>query len=318
MTGPLFDYSVFGLAVSSAIALPGLHPPSGLGSPMRLDALRASDFPPPPGAPHCVGGFEAHWHVEDGRWLSRYGAGSGTPLWSMEAHSGGSRLDVRWSDPAQLHDIPAVVQGAGLAMALHLRGDFILHASAVAVAGRAILVIGNSGAGKSSTAAALVRAGCPLVSDDMAVLDVEGEGVAVRRGPLRMRVYEDSARAAGWAGPLPRLFRHPVFDDKRYIDVPGTLQAESAEVAAIFVLQPRDGGSGRVLIERLEPRAALAPLLRNIYRASFLDSDRSKLAAERCAWIASRIPVASVRRPESLEALPEIAGSITRFASALR
>jgi hypothetical protein len=317
MSGQLFHYSVFGLAVTSNLALPGLHPPAGQGSPLRIDAVRAQDFAAPESPPHCASGFEAHWHVEDGRWLSRYGEGSGTPLWAMEAHSGGAQLDVRWSEPGQLHDIPAVVQGAGFAMALHLRGAFILHASVVAVAGRAILVIGDSGAGKSSTAAALVRGGCPLVSDDMAVLDVVGEGMAVRRGPLRMRVYEDSARAAGWTGTLPKLFRHPIFEDKRYIDVTNTLQSETAGVCAIFVLEPRDRSAARLSVEPLSPRAALGPLLRNIYRAPFLDGARGKIAAERCAWIAGSIPVVTVHRLDSLDALPDIAAAITQYASAL-
>lgn len=317
MSDGLFHYSVFGLAVRSNLALGGLHPPAEGGSPLLIDSARAQYFPAPEGPPHCAGGFEAHWHVGDGRWLSRYGEGSGTPLWSMEAHSGGARLDIRWSDPGQLHDIPAIAQGAGLAMALHLKGDFILHASAVAVGGGAILVIGDSGAGKSTIAAAMVHAGCPLVSDDMAVLDPQGEGAAVRRGPLRMRVYEDSARAAGWTQPLPKLFRHPIFDDKRYVDPPDPWPSAAARVAAIFVLQPRDVATGPLLIERLPPRAALAPLLRNIYRAPFLDPARAQLAAERCAWIAGRIPVLTVRRPDSLERLPELAGAIAGYAAAL-
>ena len=317
MSDKVFRYSVFGLDVTSDIALAGLRAPAGSGKPVRIHAACAQDFDAPDGPAHCVGGFEAHWHVGEGRWLSRYGAGSGTPLWSMEAHSGGARLDIRWSDPSQLHDIPAVVQGAGLAMALHLQGAFILHAGAVAVGGRAVLIIGNSGAGKSSTVAAMVRGGCPLISDDMAVLDVEGEGVGVRRGPLRFRIYEDSARAAGWTEPLPKLFHHPVFDDKRYIDLADGTSPETVGVAAICVLQPRGSGADRVAVERLPARAALGHLLRNVYRAPFLDPARAKLAAERCAWIAARVPVVAVHRPDALGSLPDIARAITGFASAM-
>ena len=315
MSEERFYYSVYGLAVSSNVALEGLHPPTGQGSPLLIDAAKAQDFAAPEGPPHHVGGFEAHWHLSQERWLSLYGEGSGTPMWSLEAHSGGAQLDIRWSDTSQLHDIPAVVQGAGLAMALHLQGAFILHASVVAVAGRAVLVIGDSGAGKSSTAAALVRGGCPLISDDMAVLNVVGEGIVARRGPLRMRVYEGPARAAGWTGTLPKLFRHPIFDDKRYIDLADTLQAETAPVTAIFVLEPRDASADRVRVERLSPRAALGALLRNIYRAPFLDAARAKLAAEQCAWIAGRVRVVSVHRPDGLAALPEIARAMKQYSS---
>jgi len=311
-----FQYSAFGLAISSQRPLPGLHAPTGGGIPVAVDFQRALDIAAPDAEPHRKAEFETHWHLQDGRWLSRYGEGRGVPLWSLEAQPGGTRLDVRWSDPSQLQDIPTIIQGAGLAMVLHLQGEFILHASAVAVGGRAILVIGDSGAGKSSTAAALVHSGCPLISDDMAVLDFGEGGVTVRRGPLRMRVYEDSARAAGWRQPLPKLFNHPVFDDKRYVDVANAFPEETAEIAAIFVLAPRGEPTDQLRLEPLSPRAALGPLLRNIYRAPFLDAARTKLAAQRCACIAGHVPVVQVHRPDSLDSLPETARAMAGFAAA--
>jgi hypothetical protein len=88
-------------------------------------------------------------------------------------------------------------------------------------------------------------------------------------------------------------------------------------VAAICVLQARGPGTDRVRIERLAPRVALGHLLRNVYRAPFLDPARAKLAAERCAWIAARVPVVAVHRPDALGSLPDIARAITGFASAM-
>lgn len=53
----------------------------------------------------------------------------------------------------------------------------IVHGSAVAVAGRGLLVVGPSGAGKSALALALMALGAGLVADDRTVLAVEGTGV---------------------------------------------------------------------------------------------------------------------------------------------
>ncbi len=52
-----------------------------------------------------------------------------------------------------------------------------VHASCVALAGRAVLVLGPSGSGKSALALQLMALGCVLVSDDRTVL-------TLRRGHL--------------------------------------------------------------------------------------------------------------------------------------
>ena len=50
-----------------------------------------------------------------------------------------------------------------------------LHASCVAVGGRAILITGPSGAGKSDLALRLIDRGATLVSDDQVILSIAGD-----------------------------------------------------------------------------------------------------------------------------------------------
>jgi serine kinase of HPr protein (carbohydrate metabolism regulator) len=52
---------------------------------------------------------------------------------------------------------------------------FLLHASCVAIDGRAVLIAGDSGAGKSDLALRLIDRGAVLVSDDQVALSVERE-----------------------------------------------------------------------------------------------------------------------------------------------
>ena len=51
----------------------------------------------------------------------------------------------------------------------------LLHASCVALGGRAVLITGDSGAGKSDLALRLIDRGAVLVSDDQTELTIEGE-----------------------------------------------------------------------------------------------------------------------------------------------
>lgn len=58
-----------------------------------------------------------------------------------------------------------------------------IHASAVALRGRAILILGAAGAGKSGLALALMAQGARLVADDRVVLRVDGAGRLLASAP---------------------------------------------------------------------------------------------------------------------------------------
>jgi serine kinase of HPr protein (carbohydrate metabolism regulator) len=56
----------------------------------------------------------------------------------------------------------------------------LVHATAVALAGRAVLLRGPSGSGKSDLALRLIDAGAELIADDQSELSREGETILVR------------------------------------------------------------------------------------------------------------------------------------------
>jgi HPr kinase/phosphorylase len=61
-----------------------------------------------------------------------------------------------------------------------MSGGLLMHATAVAVGGRAVLLRGPSGSGKSDLALRLIDAGGRLVADDQSKLWRDGEAVMVR------------------------------------------------------------------------------------------------------------------------------------------
>ncbi|HML09993.1 MAG TPA: HPr kinase/phosphatase C-terminal domain-containing protein [Stellaceae bacterium] len=62
-----------------------------------------------------------------------------------------------------------------------MSGETILvHATAVAIGGRAVLLRGPSGSGKSDLALRLIDAGAELVADDYSQLQRQGDAIVVR------------------------------------------------------------------------------------------------------------------------------------------
>lgn len=59
-------------------------------------------------------------------------------------------------------------------------GILCLHASAVAVGGRALLILGASGSGKSGLALRLMALGAELVADDRVLVERRGAGLVAR------------------------------------------------------------------------------------------------------------------------------------------
>ena len=96
------------------------------------------------------------------------------------------RLLVRGLTHAQALDV--LESELQLSVARLARPEVFVHAGVVAVGGRAILVPGRSGAGKTTLVRALVASGATYYSDEYAVLDAEGRVHPYARRPsVRVR-----------------------------------------------------------------------------------------------------------------------------------
>lgn len=89
--------------------------------------------------------------------------------------------------------LPAAFYGTVAALTLALRGAVPFHASAVEVDGRAVLLAGAPGAGKSTLIAQMLGHGARLLSDDLSVIERTAGGPVVCRGRSTIRLHREMA-----------------------------------------------------------------------------------------------------------------------------
>lgn len=210
--------------------------------------------------------------------------------------------------------------GPGLGLILSQRGAPSLHACAVSLAGRAVAVAvaGDSGAGKSTAARALLQRGHRLLAEDQAVIDPASRLLHPGVPDLRLRAetarwFGDGMEEGAWVGSEGDKFTVPSLRD-RFDPHPRLL-------AAVFVLasDPAERPTAdpptteRPTTERLSAVAAAAALHRYVYRqrlAGFMG-----LSPGIFRWataLAAAVPVFVLRRPKDLSRLDELAAYIER------
>lgn len=148
-----------------------------------------------------------------------------------------------------------LLAGNVMASLLMLSGEAVLHASAVAVAGRAIAFVGHSGMGKSTLAALCCAAGAQLVTDDLLRLAIDQDGVRCFGGSPEVRLRPG---VACLIEQLPEADPWRTADDRQTIRLQCPPNA-SPPLAAI-VLPRLDRCASVVEISRLSSSKAMYSL----------------------------------------------------------
>ena len=201
-----------------------------------------------------------------------------------------------WPENYTLEDACTYLIGPVMAFVLRLRGATCLHASAIAIGDRAIALVGEPGAGKSTTAAAFAKLGHPVLSDDVVVLSDRNDRFFVQPGYPRVNLWPDSVRALfGSEDALPHIT--PTWD-KQYLAVDRDgyhFQSVPLPLGAIYVLGGREAGSTAAIVEELSGSAALTTLVANKYLHYLLDREMQHRDFEVLGRLVAQVPVRRVR-----------------------
>jgi hypothetical protein len=182
--------------------------------------------------------------------------------------------DAPWVEQADL-EVALGVLDAQIRMfvAANAKDLIFVHAGAVARDGKALLIPGESFAGKTTLVAALVQAGATYFSDEYAVLDADG-----RVHPYARRLSIRNGSAATQERPVSELG--------------GVAADQRAEVSAVVITRYRPGAewlprhllAGQGVLALLantvpaqeRPRESLQALSRAVSGATILEGDRGE------------------------------------------
>jgi hypothetical protein len=337
----VFEYAVYGLAISSDVVLPQLsrleardnlegYPRVRLRlRPYKYHRVHASDwfhtYTAPDGKPvlrqaKVDGGYLLHFPDLADFFVAQNGL-EVTCCWPY-AH--GSIDTIRHLAVDQV--IPCVANVLGL-LALHATGVVTPHG----VCG----FIGSSGAGKSTLAASFDLAGYPAFCDDCMVVVERGREVMAEPGHANVRLWEDSARSLLGT----RAADHPTlghYTKKRGVEgaAAETTPMHRAPLVAIYHLTRKAADKGArepgaeskrraqhretPAITELSTRKIFVHLLRSTYRLD--TTDQAMLAREFQALhtLVDRVPIRGLHLPSDFEALPAARAMVLADLASLR
>lgn len=234
-------------------------------------------------------------------------------LFEFLVSTDGHRIACRPLNGTSREAFSTYLLGQVLSFALIRRGIEPLHSTAIVTDGEAVGFVGDCGHGKSSLGAAFLRAGHPLLTDDLLVLKEEGPGFLAYPGPPRIKLFPNVARrllgervAGAPMNPLTPKLVIPLPRD-------GNMAWRgAAPLKAIYVLAPpaRDSGSDRITIRPLPPRRAFVALIRSTFNAIIVDPARLARQFDFATRLARAISVRSLSFPRGLARLARVREAI--------
>ncbi|WP_420456405.1 hypothetical protein [Rubrivirga sp.] len=305
-------YTAYGLDIASDLELPELvsadERADGQEADLRIRLGETPERIEDPAESRVV------WSARPGEWLQTI-----NNVARYYVHDGGRELVVERLGGTDA-DLRAFLFGTALGAVLHQRGQFVLHASAVVLAGgHAVAVAGTAGAGKSTTLAALIGRGHRVLTDDKTAVRFGAGGPEVLPGYPTLRLWRDAVQRIGAdPGDLPAL-REGM---EKYLYRAEAFRHEPAPMRALVVLGARAGRGGPEEVEspaeppeivstRVHGHQAVRTVLRQTYRRRIVSG--SGLQAEHFQWaarLANAVSVVSIVRPRHGETVDAVADAV--------
>jgi hypothetical protein len=200
------------------------------------------------------------------------------------------------------------LMGTVMAYLLQHAGYLVLHGSAVRVHGKAVIFSGESGAGKSTMAQALLKKGHSFITDDLLVMTKNAKGdYCLIPGPAKSKLWDDAMAYFDYDvhDATPVMLR-----TNKYAIPVEAVHEQLIPVHAFYELHAASENDG-FSCEHLNPLDSLKTLMQNAYRY-FMLKPLGKLQPffNDCHGLSNQIIVRKLTRTKRFDKLEQIVNYI--------
>lgn len=207
------------------------------------------------------------------------------PVWNgVRAQLTGPHLRIVVGEGVPPRLLEHVVLDHAIPQALSRLGLVVLHGSGAERAGHAVVLLGRSGSGKSTTAGYLATQGWRLLADDAVVVTHDGPSLIAHASYPGLRLHDDMAGAfSPHAADLPVVTE---LGPKRRVQLSDAWSDQPARIHALVELDP-GGDPG---LHRVSGTEAVAVLVRSAFQADVAGAD-VMARLDRLLPIAEALPI---------------------------
>ncbi len=306
-----FDYFFYGVHLKSDWRLP--YPQEQAPSftlPVSIELRRAvrRSFAQVPRSLLRSREWFSYSALDDGSYYLRWAG-----WWDFLISADGHRITARPIGRHPLESFLNYLLSQVLSFALLRLGIESLHCTVLVINGQAVGFLGDSGYGKSSLAAAFVKSGFPLMTDDVLVLQKNGDGFLAHPGLPRIKLFPKLApKLLG-----RRVKGKPMNPSTSKMVIP-LLANESVHAPAplrrIYVLNSPATArpSQKVTIKRLPRREAFVALIQNNFNSRMVVPDRLHRHFLFSSSVAAKTPVSVLSYPRTWTSLARVRDAVLR------
>jgi len=186
------------------------------------------------------------------------------------------------------------------------QGRLMVHASAVQIGKGLLLIIGDSGVGKSTLAGNFHQAGQLALSDDCIQLKEEDNQILGVPSYGGLRLWEDSLDALFTGEQLIKSMAHYSMKKRVSLGEPDMheFQQELPVLAVIALSLPGEDPVSDIIVEPLFRREAFIALVKQSFQLDVMDMKRMTRHVQAMGRVVPRLPAYRLSMPHDYALLP--------------
>ena len=217
----------------------------------------------------------------------------------------GSKIIIEDIETPDISEIKLFLLGSAFGALIFQRGKLPFHGSTVLINGKAVIVSGVSGAGKSTVTAELVKRGYPIIADDVSLIDVVEKNVCVFPGFARIKLWADTLDLLKIDDKLEKI--RPQLE--KYSFPVDNYHNKKTEISNVIIIKTKN--TEGVTTEEIKGIEKFKILNNNIYRKQFakplkVELEQFKIVSQ----MSAKVKLFVLERPNATNSIKEVADSI--------